>query len=128
METTYKIPDEFCAEAKQYMADLLVLLGKEGIINNLDTAALTLLGDSYNKYLLSQEILLQEGIVVRGKNGEVLRAHPAVKICHDSEVFLTKLLLEFGLTPKRRQKTGRDKPKEDLSPIENFINSKREIR
>jgi len=104
------------------MGDLVRQLNKENSITKLDTGALILLGDAYNKYFEAQDILLKEGYMV-GK-----KPHPALKICHESQTEVMKLLIEFELTPKRRKKAVMPVKKEPVSPMEAFINGKREVR
>ena len=48
--------------------------------------------------------------VLRDKEGTPLKAHPAVKIVHDNEVKMFKLLREFRMTPKGREKLHKEKP------------------
>jgi len=127
MKQLYKIPEEFHPAAKRDMKQLVELLIQEGSIEKFDQAALTLLGNSYNTYVKAIEILHKEGITVKGKDG-IPRMHPAVKIANDCETQILKFLIEFGLTPKQRNKTGLPDKKESLSPIEKFINEKIETR
>lgn len=118
----YKIRPEFDPETKKFIGNLLYLVNKEGVASKLDEAAFTLLADAYNKYITTQKILLKQGYILKGK------AHPASKLNHESQVELLKLLIEFGLTPKRRPKDPKPPKAQELSPIEQFINGKREVR
>jgi P27 family predicted phage terminase small subunit len=126
MRILYKVPEEFHPKAKKFMTDLVRQLNKDDLIIKLDTGALILLGNAYNKYFEAQDILLREGYMLNDKKGSV-KPHPALKICHESQVEVMKLLIEFGLTPKRRKKVVLV-PKVDEAPIEKFINNHREVR
>ena len=129
MRVTYSPPEDFSDDAKRYLADFVKELNKDNSLTKLDSGILSLLGNVYNTFTNAQKILLEAGPIIFSEEGAALRPHPAVKICHDSEIKLIKLLIEFGMTPLRRQKAGKDKPnKDDLSPIEKLIQTNREVR
>jgi P27 family predicted phage terminase small subunit len=127
MRILYKVPEEFHSKAKKFMTDLVRQLNKDDLIIKLDTAALILLGDAYNKYFEAQDILLREGFMLKDKNDHQ-KPHPALKICHESQVEVMKLLIEFGLTPKRRKKAVMPEKKQEMAPIDKYINDHREVR
>jgi P27 family predicted phage terminase small subunit len=123
MRVVYNPPKEYCPDAAKYMKELVKLLNSGAIVSKLDTAALTLLGNTYNTYCLASQIILKEGII-----GEEGRINPCIKIANDAQIQLQKLLIEFGLTPKGRKRITPLPEQEPQSPIDKFISSKREVR
>jgi len=115
-----------------FMDELNIILKEKAINNRLDTSALTLISNTYDTYIKATKILLKEGLIINTttKAGDSIKAHPAVKIQLDAQVQLTKLLIEFGLTPKSRKDIVSQKDKyETMSPIEQFVKDKtKEVR
>ncbi|MBN2763744.1 MAG: P27 family phage terminase small subunit [Bacteroidales bacterium] len=124
MEVLYKPPKELHNKARKYMADLVKLLSEAENVTKLDKGALILLGNALHKYFSAQDILFSEGYI---RQGEI---HPASKLVHEAEVEILKLLVEFNLTPKRRRTSGikPPEPSEGMAPIDQFLNSQREVR
>lgn len=123
MKIKLQIPEEYCSEAKTAINDVLKELNKDNSVIKLDESAIALLGSVMNTYHTAQKMTLEEGIVVRDKKGNALRPHPAVKIMEEASTKIVRLLLEFGMTPARRQKAGKE-PDEELSPLEMFAGGK----
>jgi len=122
------------------MAEIIRQLAKKNGFEKQDLPALSLLGYSYHNYFVSRDILLKDGLMIQEKDEfqqptlpgmepvfiTKLRAskpHPALKICNDSQNQITKILIEFGLTPKSRKKNldPTDPPSIDESPIDKFV-------
>lgn len=98
------IPENYDNRTKEYMIRLIDVLKFDDSIKEVDTTALELFAFCYNNYVLARDLLLKEGLVARDKNGIAVRSHPAVKICHDNEIKMFKILKEFRMTPKGREK------------------------
>ncbi len=113
------LPDDLSAEAYNYIRRLSRDLSEENILSAVDDGMLLLLARSYNTYLAASKKLAEDGHFVGDK------PHPAIKIAKDSQVQVTKLLLELN---KVRRRNPARPPREPQSPIEQFINTKREIR
>lgn len=90
---------------------------------------ITVLVQTYSTYLEAQEALEKEGKVIDGfdSNGNpVKRPNPWVKIGLDSQIQLLKLITEFGLTPKSKNKIQSDK--QESSPLHKVLNKLVEMR
>lgn len=124
MEILYRPPKELHLKARKYMADLVKLLSSTNDVTKLDKGALILLGNTLHKYFSAQDILFSEGYILQGN------IHPASKLVHEAEVEILKLLVEFNLTPKRRKTSSTKTPglPEVTAPIDQFLNSQREVR
>lgn len=125
------IPKGICLKAKRYMRDLLGVLSDKSVNSTLDSAAIQLIGQTYHNYINATEELADVGMYqeIETQSGSSLKAHPAVKVQLDSQIQLTRLLLEFGLTPKSRGelKQADDSGKDTSSPLSAFLERDRKI-
>ena len=149
MRLKLEIPESYHPEAKSSMAEIFRSLNKEGSIEKKDMAALNLLAYSYHVYFQSRDLLLKDGLMIEDKEQNLqpplpgmepqfitkLRAskpHPALKMCNDAQNQITRILIEFNLTPRSRKKTTMDMDNPPIpseqSPIDKFINQKPELR
>lgn len=125
----FKIPSDIEKEAKEYITDVITMLENNGVMEDVDTAALTMLARNYSMFIKANKTLEKEGLTVTSDRGNIA-AHPAIKIAKDAQVQAMKVMAEFGLTAKARTKL----PKLDTNtgaetPFESFIkNSKKEVR
>lgn len=130
MNTKFIIPVDIEDEAKTYIQDVLKMLEENGVMEDVDTAALTMLARNYSMFIKASKQLEKDGLTVVSDRGN-LSPHPAIKIAKDAQTQAMKVMAEFGLTAKARTKlpkldanTGTD------SPLEAFIksNKKKEVR
>lgn len=130
MNTKFIIPVDIEDEAKTYIQDVLKMLEENGVMEDVDTAALTMLARNYSMFIKASKQLEKDGLTVVSDRGN-LSPHPAIKIAKDAQIQAMKVMTEFGLTAKARTKL----PKLDAntgteSPLEAFIksNKKKEVR
>ena len=127
MKANYKIPDEIEDEAKEYMNNVIDMLESNGVMENVDSAALTMLARNYSMFIKASKQLEEEGLTVTSDRGNIA-AHPAIKIANDAQTKAMKIMLEFGLTAKARTKLPKLEAA-DNSPLEEFVKSaKLEVR
>lgn len=125
----FKIPADIENEAKEYITDVITMLEDNGVMEDVDTAALTMLARNYSMFIKANKTLEKDGLTVTSDRGNIA-AHPAIKIAKDAQVQAMKVMAEFGLTAKARTKL----PKLDANsggdtPFESFLkNSKKEVR
>ncbi len=123
MNTKFIIPVDIEDEAKTYIQDVLKMLEENGVMEDVDTAALTMLARNYSMFIKASKQLEKDGLTVVSDRGN-LSPHPAIKIAKDAQTQAMKVMAEFGLTAKARTKL----PKLDAntgteSPLEAFIKS-----
>lgn len=130
MKTKFIIPADIEDEAKNYIQDVLEMLESNGVMEDVDTAALTMLARNYSMFIKASKQLEKDGLTVVSDRGN-LSPHPAIKIAKDAQTQAMKVMAEFGLTAKARTKL----PKLDAntatdSPLEAFIksNKNKEVR
>lgn len=130
MNTKFTIPKDIEDEAKEYIQDVLNMLDSNGVMEDVDNAALTMLARNYSMFIKANKQLEKDGLTVISDRGNIA-AHPAIKIAKDAQTQAMKVMAEFGLTAKARTKlpkldanTGTD------SPFETFMknNKKKEVR
>jgi len=123
------IPSNITDKAKRFMKELLIVLEDKNIHTTLDKTAISLLAHTYDNYIKATEMLEHDGLTLYNYTsaGKNMKAHPAVKIQLDAQIQLTKLLIEFGLTPKSRRDIASDKASPEASPLELFVGGNRDI-
>ena len=128
MERNFIIPDDIQEEAKIYMQNVCAMLESKGVMEEVDTAALTMLARNYSMFIQANKQLEKDGLTVTSDRGNIA-PHPAIKIAKDAQTSAMKVMLEFGLTAKARTKLSKMTSAEEDSPLEAFVkNSKIEIR
>ena len=122
----YTIPKDIEKDAKDYMQNVLEQLDSTGMLENVDSAALTMLARNYSMFIKASKQLEDEGLTVTSDRGNIA-PHPANKIAKDAQTQAMKVMLEFGLTAKAR--TNMPKVEQDgYSPFEQFIKEGKEVR
>lgn len=130
MANKFNIPADIEKEAKAYIQDVLEMLEKNGVMEDVDTAALTMLARNYSMFIKASKQLEKDGLTVVSDRGN-LSPHPAIKIAKDAQTQAMKVMAEFGLTAKARTKLPKLEANTGTeSPLEAFIksNKKKEVR
>ncbi len=130
MNTKFIIPVDIEDEAKTYIQDVLKMLEENGVMEDVDTAALTMLARNYSMFIKASKQLEKDGLTVVSDRGN-LSPHPAIKIAKDAQTQAMKVMAEFGLTAKARTKLPKLEANTGTeSPLEAFIksNKKKEVR
>ncbi len=124
----FKIPKDIEKEAKEYMTNVIKMLEENGVMKDVDTAALTMLARNYSMFIKASKQLELEGLTVTSDRGNIA-PHPAIKIAKDAQTQAMRVMEKFGLTAKDRTKIAKlsDSSKE-LSPLEQFVKDSKEIR
>lgn len=121
MAVKFSIPKGVSDETSVFMRDVLKELNKKKAIQNIDLGALNMLCVSYEMYLQSTQILLDEGVILRNKYGDII-PHPAQTIATKNYAQVMKIMTEYGLTIKSRsQIKSVSSEKDESAPIEKFL-------
>lgn len=128
MIDNFIIPTDIEKEAKNYMKNVVNMLEDNGLMEDVDTAALTMLARNYSMFIKASKQLEKDGLTVTSDRGNIA-PHPAIKIAKDAQTQAMKVMEKFGLTAKDRTKIAKlcDNSKE-LSPLEQFVKDSKEIR
>jgi P27 family predicted phage terminase small subunit len=81
----FKIPTDIESEAKKYIADVCDMLESNGVMENVDTAALTMLARNYSMFIKASKQLETDGLTVVSDRGNI-SPHPAIKIAKDAQI------------------------------------------
>jgi P27 family predicted phage terminase small subunit len=84
-----------------------------------DLAALELLVTALAMASQAQTALDEQGIVIGASDG-AMRPHPAIKILEQARAQATRLLTEFGMTPRSRQHVEAAPPPPAANPFSEF--------
>lgn len=73
---------------------------------------LELLADNYELYQQCRDSVHNDGLMLVAKNGAMTR-NPLIKTQMDAQIQITKLLAEFGLTPRAQSKIALNNDEDD---------------
>ena len=119
----FKIPNDIESEAKKYITDVCDMLESNGVMENVDTAALTMLARNYSMFIKASKQLETDGLTVVSDRGNI-SPHPAIKIAKDAQIQAMKVMAEA-----RTKLPKLDASNTTESPLEAFVkNSKKEVR
>lgn len=128
MNNNFKIPTDIEKEAKEYMRNVIQMLDESGVMQDVDTAALTMLARNYSMFIKATKQLERDGLTVTSDRGNIA-PHPAIKIAKDAQTQAMKVMEKFGLTAKDRTKIAKlNTGEKDLSPLEQFVKDCKEVR
>lgn len=124
----FKIPSDIEKEAKNYMVNVIKMLEENGVMKDVDTAALTMLARNYSMFIKASKQLELEGLTVTSDRGNIA-PHPAIKIAKDAQTQAMRVMEKFGLTAKDRTKIAKlSENNKELSPLEKFVKDSNEVR
>lgn len=115
--------EEYTEQTQQFMnAVEKYLKVKYGKIEAHWDGQLQLLASNYDLYILAQEQVRQDGLMLTNRFGGQDK-HPMLKQMSDSNAQVIKLIHEFGLSPSALSKIKDNKEdKEEKLLIEQFVN------
>ena len=123
----FEIPQDIEPEAKEYMQNVCNMLINNGVMEDVDKAALTMLARNYSMFIKANKQLEKDGLTVTSDRGNIAQ-HPLVKVARDAQNSAVKLMEKFGLTVKDRSKLPSLSEGSDDSPLAQFVKQSKEIR
>lgn len=116
-------PKELSKDARKHFRAMARMLREAKIYTELDQYALFLLSECYARWIIAQQNMLKYGLIVKTPNGLPIQS-PYLQIANKAIEQMTRLLVDFGMTPSGRSslKIDREKP---IDPLELFINRNR---
>jgi P27 family predicted phage terminase small subunit len=106
-------PDWLDGEAKAEWDRLAPMLGRLGVLTETDTGALTAYCEAWATWKGATQQIRKWGMVLKGKDGELPKVSPYVKIAHNALQQMRGLLVEFGMTPSSRARVHASTPAAD---------------
>lgn len=96
--------NDYSANTIKYITNVKRYLKERyGKINDEWNGVIEILADNVELYLQCRNSIFQEGLMMTAKNGSPTR-HPLIKTMMDAQIQVSKLLTEFGLTPRAAAK------------------------
>ena len=123
----FSIPQDIEPEAKEYMKSVCNMLTDNGVMEDVDKAALTMLARNYSMFIKATKQLEKEGLTVTSDRGNIAQ-HPLVKVARDAQNSAVKLMEKFGLTVKDRSRLPGLSEGSDDSPLAQFVKQSKEVR
>lgn len=120
---TYKsiyLPATLTEQVKDYITSVIDWLEKEHKLESTDGMAIYTLAESYNTYLMAQEVIERQGLTIPGAHGGVT-TNPAVKIARDSKLDAISIARDFGLTFASRGRIKETAKAVEPSPLQMLI-------
>lgn len=123
----FSIPQDIEPEAKEYMKSVCNMLTDNGVMEDVDKAALTMLARNYSMFIKANKQLEKDGLTVTSDRGNIAQ-HPLVKVARDAQNSAVKLMEKFGLTVKDRSRLPGLSEGSDDSPLAQFVKQTKEVR
>jgi len=109
------------------MKSVCSMLTDNGVMEDVDKAALTMLARNYSMFIKANKQLEKDGLTVTSDRGNIAQ-HPLVKVARDAQNSAVKLMEKFGLTVKDRSKLPSLSEGSDDSPLAQFVKQSKEVR
>ncbi len=98
-------PFELSEVADEQWDKIVGQLQDAKLITNIDTHALALYCESYATWTDANKWIRLKGTVVKSKNGHLVQS-PFFHVANKSQDQMTKMLVEFGMTPSSRTRVS----------------------
>ncbi|MCX4146760.1 MULTISPECIES: phage terminase small subunit P27 family [Paraburkholderia] len=118
-ELAVLVPDWLSPAARKHWPTIADPLRAAGLLTALDTTALGLYCEAFARWQYANEQIVKLGPVVEGAAGYSVKS-PFVTIANTAYEQLTRMLVEFGMTPSSRSRVTATKP-DDTSPYAQFV-------
>ncbi len=109
-----RCPAQLSEEAKREWKRISKELATLGLLTRLDRAALAAYCQAWGRWLEAEERLRQHGVIVKSPNGFPVQS-PYLAVANKAMAQMSKLLVEFGLSPSSRSRiqSPTDDPDDD---------------
>ena len=98
-----RCPAQLSEEAKREWKRISKELATLGLLTRLDRAALSAYCQSWSRWIEAEERLRQHGVIVKSPNGFPVQS-PYLAVANKAMAQMSKLLVEFGLSPSSRSR------------------------
>jgi len=112
-------------EAKAEWRRIAPELNRLGLLTPIDRAAFAAYCQSYGRWVQTERLLLEKGVIAKGAKGQVI-ASPLLWISTSASKMMLKFGIEFGLTPSSRSRLVGAAPGE-RDPLDELLRTTRSI-
>ena len=96
-------PAFLSAEARKHWKNVSKQLQESGVLTNMDVDALTLYCESFSRWREAMDEIQKSGAIAHTPQGYPVQS-PWLQIANKAFEQMTKLLVEFGMTPSSRSR------------------------
>ncbi len=104
-------PRQLSPEAKKEWRRISKELMQLGLLTNIDRAALAGYCQTWGRWIEAEDRLREHGVIVKAPNGYPVQS-PYLKVAESALKQMTRLLVEFGMSPSARSRITVTKPKD----------------
>lgn len=79
------------------------MLNEQDAAIAVDLGALSMLAENYNMFIEAGVRIAQDGVMITNSKGDLVK-HPLIKVQTDAQIQAVKIMTEFGLTAKSRER------------------------
>ena len=98
-----RCPAQLSEEAKREWKRISKELDRLGLLTVLDRAALSAYCQAWGRWIEAEQRLRQHGVIVKSPNGFPVQS-PYLAVANKAMAQMSKLLVEFGLSPSSRSR------------------------
>lgn len=117
------MPDWLSPEAAKHWPLVAGQLHDAGILTSIDTTALALYCEAFARWRAASDQVAKFGSVVKAPSGFPVQS-PFLAIANKAQEQMTKLLIEFGMTPSSRARVTKA-PDESGDEYADFVKKRR---
>ena len=113
-------PDFVQGEARREWARMSQLLADANLLTEVDRTALAAYCQAYGRWVDAERKLRQTGPVIKSPSGYPI-LNPYVSIVKGYFAQLSKMMVEFGMTPSSRSRLRIEQPDKQEDPLDTFL-------
>lgn len=117
------MPEWLSPEAARHWPKVAQLLQDAGLLTSVDAAALALYCESFARWHHANQQVAKFGPVVKTPNGFPVQS-PFLGIANKAQEQMTRLLVEFGMTPSSRTKVTKA-PSDEGDEFSGFVKNRK---
>lgn len=87
----------------KYIREVVKSLNDKDAALPIDLGAISMLAENYNLFLEAGEQIASEGLLIYNSKGDQIK-NPLIKVQTDAQIQAVKIMTEFGLTVKSRER------------------------
>jgi P27 family predicted phage terminase small subunit len=118
-----QMPEWLSPAAAKHWPMVAKQLRDAGVLTSLDSAALALYCEAFSRWMHANEQIAKFGPVVKAPSGFPVQS-PFLAITNKAHEQMTKLLIEFGMTPSSRSRVTKA-PSGEQDQYAGFVKGKR---
>jgi P27 family predicted phage terminase small subunit len=118
------MPEWLSPEAAKHWPMIARQLDDAGVLTEMDAQALALYCEAFARWKHANEQVVRYGAVVKAPSGYPVQS-PFLSIANKAFEQMTKLLVEFGMTPSSRSRVTGAAKKPDKNPFADLVKNKR---